>query len=64
MCIFDISKTIKHMTTINDIKNARPNKDLIFLRRDLEKLLENCRTVKEFDKYQKMINIIDDKFKH
>jgi len=52
------------MTTINDIKNARPNKDLIFLRRDLEKLLENCRTIKEFDKYQNMINIIDDKFKH
>lgn len=52
------------MITINDIKNSRPSKELVLLRRDLEKLLEKCRTVKEFDKYQNMINIIDKKLKY
>lgn len=49
--------------TIQDIKLSRATKDLILYRREVELNIEKARTVKDFDKWEKVAKLIDSKLK-
>jgi len=50
--------------TIQDIKLAKPSKELIIYRRKVELKIENARTVKDFNKWETIAKLIDSKLKH
>jgi hypothetical protein len=49
--------------TLADIKAARPSKEMILFKQQLERKMEACRSLSEFEKLQKLINAIDKKLK-
>lgn len=50
--------------TIQDIKLAKPSKEMIILKKQLEKKQLNCRKLKEYDKLEKLIQAINKKLKY
>lgn len=50
--------------TLADIKSSRPSKEMIIFRRELEKKIENCRSLTEYNKLEKLAKAIDNKLKY
>ena len=50
--------------TLADIKTARPSKEMIIFRREVEKKIENCRSLTEYNKLEELAKAIDKKLKH
>lgn len=49
--------------TIQDIKLARPSKELILYRRVVETNIQNSRSLKDYEKWEKIAKLIDSKLK-
>lgn len=50
--------------TLKDIKSSRPSTEMVRFRKQLEVKIENCRSLSEYEKLEKLINAIDNKLKH
>ena len=50
--------------TIQDIKLARPSKELIIYRREVEVNIQKARSLKELEKWEKVAKLIDGKLKY
>lgn len=49
--------------TYQDLKLARPSKEMIVLRKELKYKLMKCTNLKEYEEIDKMIDLIDSKLK-
>tara|TARA_S200002703_G_scaffold159808_2_gene174829 strand:+ start:48 stop:203 length:156 start_codon:yes stop_codon:yes gene_type:complete len=49
--------------TLQDIKLARPSKEMVLFRREIELKIQNCRSLSEYKELEEMAKVIDSKLK-
>lgn len=50
--------------TLKDIKLARPSKEMVVLRKEIEVKIKNCRSLSQYNELNEMAEIIDAKLKY